>query len=83
MKTDEEKLFRPINIIAKEIIKDWKNVNYAAKPYLTAMLSLQLVTDVFISEDAKTIILYFLSNASTWKGEVARRIKKELNLMIK
>ena len=83
MKTDEEKLFRPINIIAKEIIKDWKNVNYAAKPYLTAMLSLQLVTDVFISEDAKTIILYLLSNASTWKGEVARRIKKELNLMIK
>jgi hypothetical protein len=25
---------RPLWMIAKEIRKDWKNVNYAAKPYL-------------------------------------------------
>jgi hypothetical protein len=28
-------------------------------------------------------LCYILANANTWKGETARRIKKELNAMIK
>jgi hypothetical protein len=34
-------------------------------------------------EDAKTIILYFLSNATHWRGETAKAIKAELKRRIK
>jgi hypothetical protein len=33
-------------------------------------------------DSAKTM-LYFLSNAQTWRGETARRVKKELNQTLK
>jgi len=74
---------RPIHQIAREIRADWKNVNYAAAPYLDAMLSLTHVNERYIAEDGKSIILYFLGNATTWHGAKAREIKAELNAMIK
>lgn len=73
---------RPIHTIAREILQDWKNPYFAAKPYIGAMLTLNTLKDKYLCEDASTMILYFLSNASTWRGETARRIKKELNQMI-
>lgn len=75
--------FRPINVIAQEIVADWKPVNFAAKPYLNAMQSLVNVTDNYGLDSAKSIISYFLANASHWRGEKARTIKKELNKMVK
>lgn len=77
------KNFRPICRIAEEIRADWKNVNFAAKPYLAAMNDLYNVTDKYMYDDAKGIILYFLANARTWKGDTAKRIKNELKEMIK
>lgn len=74
---------RSIALIAEEIRANWTNVNYAALPYLNAMFSIQLPTDRYIAEDGKTIVLYFLSNANSWRGDVARRIKKELKELIK
>lgn len=74
---------RPIYEIAYEIRKDWKNVNYAAKPYLDAMMSLDSIDDSYGWDSAKSVVLYFLCNAGTWKGETARRIKKELKEMTK
>lgn len=74
---------RPISQIAREISKDWKNVNYAAKPYLQAMFSLDDITDSYGYDSARSIIAYFLSNASQWKGDVAKKIKNELKLMLK
>lgn len=74
---------RHINEIAKEISVDWHNVNYAAKPYLNAMFSLTDINSKCGVDSAPTIIMYFLSNASSWRGEVARRVKKELNQMLK
>ena len=76
-------LTRSISMIATEISKDWKNVNFAAKPYLEAMFSLDAITDKYIMDSGKSIVAYFLSNASTWKGETAKRIKKELKGMLK
>lgn len=29
-----------------------------------------------------SVVLYFLSNASTWRGETAKRIKSELKAMV-
>jgi hypothetical protein len=36
---------RPLFNIAHDIRRDWKNVNYAAKPYLAAMFELDRITD--------------------------------------
>jgi len=74
---------RSISVIAREISKDWKNVNYAARPYLNAMYSLDKITDNYIMDDGKSVVLYFLSNAGSWRGETAKRIKKELKDMCK
>lgn len=74
---------RPLFEIAKEISKDWKNVNFAAKPYLQAMRQLNLITDNYMFDSADYIVQYFLSNASSWRGETAKRIKAELKAMLK
>ena len=74
---------RSLSVIAREIGRDWKNVNYAAKPYLDAMSSLSSIHDKYGFDSAKSVVLYFLSNASSWRGEVAKRIKTELKGMLK
>jgi hypothetical protein len=77
---------RPINEIAREILADWggwNKVYFGAVPYLEAMLRLNSVDDSYGVEDGKTQVIYFLSNAMTWRGETARRVKKELKAMIK
>lgn len=78
---------RSICEIADEIWKDWRKdpqgICFGAEPYLSAMGGLDKVTEKFGCESAKSIILYFLCNARTWKGPVARRIKKELQEMCK
>jgi hypothetical protein len=33
-------------------------------------------------DTAKSIVLYFLSNASSWRGEKAKSIKAELKKMV-
>lgn len=75
---------RPLYAIADEIRRDWgSKVNYAAKPYLDAMRSLDAVTDKYGMDSADSIVIYFLSNASTWRGETAKRVKAELKAMIR
>ena len=74
---------RPLFEIASEIKKDWVKPNYAAKPYLDAMGSLTSVNDTYGWDSAKSIVLYFLCNANTWKGENAKRIKAELKSLTK
>ena len=74
---------RPIYEIAKEIRKDWKNIYFGAVPYVDAMQELNQITDKYYADDAKSVILYFLANASSWRGETAKRIKAELKAMAK
>ena len=69
---------RPLRTIARDIRHHWPNVWFGAVPYLRAMAHLEGITDKYGSDDAKSIVLYFLSNATTWRGEHARRIKAEL-----
>tara|TARA_Y100000114_G_scaffold132808_1_gene131791 strand:- start:105 stop:335 length:231 start_codon:yes stop_codon:yes gene_type:complete len=73
---------RPLYTIAADIRSDWKKVNYAAVPYLDAMQQLNSIDDNFILDSARSIVRYFLSNATTWRGEKAREIKAELKAMI-
>lgn len=74
---------RPLYEIAREIRRDWVKVNYAAKPYLEAMSCLDSLRDNYYNDSARSVVLYFLANASTWRGETAKRIKTELKAMTK
>lgn len=77
-------MVRPLYEIAKEIRSDWgSKIYFGAKPYLGAMLTLNSVDDMYMCDSAKTIVMYFLANAGTWRGEVAKRVKAELKQMIK
>jgi len=74
---------RSLQTIAREITVDWAKVSPYAKPYLDAMHSLNSIKDNYYADSAKSVVLYFLSNAGSWRGETARRIKGELNAIIK
>jgi hypothetical protein len=74
---------RPLFEIANEISNDWKKVYFGAIPYLDAMKTLKSINDNYFYDSAKSVVLYFLANAQTWKGETARRVKAELKEMIK
>ncbi len=74
---------RPLNTIAKEIRSNWVKVNYSAEPYLSAMSSMSDINQNYHYDSGKTIVLYFLANASAWKGDKAKEIKSELKQMLK
>ena len=78
-----ENRHRPLYAIAREIGANWSNVNYAALPYLMAMHKLGNIQDSYGYDSGKSVVLYFLSNASTWRGETAKRVKAELKEMCK
>lgn len=69
---------RLLSDIASDIQADWKNPYFGAVPYLDAMSTLSSIDDAYGMDSAKYIVVYFLSNATTWRGPVARDIKKEL-----
>ena len=74
---------RPIWEIAREIRKDWKNVSPYASPYLDAMTALDKISDNYYADSGSSVVAYFLSNAASWRGEVAKRVKVELKAMLK
>lgn len=79
---------RPLRIIAAEILADinagnWsKHAAFYAAPYLAAMRELDSISDKYYLDGGRSVVLYFLSNAGTWRGETARRIKTELRGMV-
>ena len=79
---------RSISTIAREIYSlkhQWPQgrISIPAEAYLSPMLSLDKITDNYIEDSGYSVVAYFLSNATVWKGEDARRIKKELNDLLK
>jgi hypothetical protein len=73
---------RSLSEISREISASWKNVYFGAVPYLNAMRELDTIDDTYVFDSAESVVRYFLSNARTWRGDDARRIKKELNGML-
>jgi hypothetical protein len=74
---------RPLYEIAREIRSDWKKMYFGAVPYVQAMSSLGSINDQYGYDSAKSVVLYFLANAGTWRGETAKRVKAELKAMAK
>jgi len=74
---------RALHEIASEVRKDWFPVNFAAKPYLSAMAGLSDINDNYGCDSGKSVVAYFLSNATSWRGETAKRVKAELKAMLK
>jgi hypothetical protein len=69
---------RPLSRIAQDIREGWPRPYYGAEPYIEAMGRLDKITDRYGMETAEGIVRHFLANAGTWRGEAARRVKKEL-----
>lgn len=69
---------RKIYVIANDILENWKRPYFGALPYIRTMLSLSDLDDNYGYDDARTILVYFLANAGTWRGPEARRIKAEI-----
>jgi hypothetical protein len=71
---------RTIGAIATEILEDWTpaKVNYAAKPYLSAMRYLHDATSAHGADDARSVVAYFLANASSYRTPKAKGLKAEL-----
>lgn len=56
---------------------------FGAVPYFEAMFSMarwgtEGPNDMYGADDLRGIVIYFLSNASSFRGETAKRIKAEL-----
>lgn len=72
-----------IGAIARIIRSDWKNIYYGAAPYLKAMQQLNSIHDQYYEDSAKSVVLYFLVNAATWRGTTAKAVKAKLRELIK
>jgi hypothetical protein len=73
---------RSIGAIARDIRKSWTKPYFGAVPYIAAMHALNGPDDKYGADDAKSIVLYFLANATTWRGNDARKLKAELKQII-
>ena len=74
---------RPLHEIAMDIENHWRNVSSHARVHLNYMHHLHGMGGIYGENNGEQGVLYFLSNAEGWRGEDARRIKKELREMLK
>jgi hypothetical protein len=74
---------RPLREIAAEIEGDWKVINnQAARKALDLMKSMGSITAPFYLDDhGFGVVGSFIEHSRGWRGDVARRVKKELRTM--
>lgn len=69
--------------ITNIIRNDWKNINFAAKPYLFALHQLSDMEAMYFQDSARDIVTRFLCNSASWRGPIARLVKEELKRRLK
>ena len=78
---------RRLSTIAQEIRAVWsrigKGIYFGAVPYLDAMATLGTIDEHYGCDPAQDIVLYFLANATTFRGDDAKRLKLELKAIAK
>ena len=75
----------PLAQIASIIRKDWTSASsgfQCAFPYLQAMFRLSSIDESYGAGSGRDIVLYFLANAGTWRGPVAKLVKAELRFRL-
>jgi hypothetical protein len=76
-----------ISSIATFIVKDChrqgKLVPPAARPYISAMICMDKISDSYGFDDGKSIVNYALCNLQNWRGENARMVKAHLKAIAK
>jgi hypothetical protein len=78
-----EELPRPLHKIHDEIVYGgWPEPYFGARPYIHALRYLGTMDDKYYEDTADEIVQRFLTNARTWRGPVAKRIKAELRGML-
>jgi hypothetical protein len=68
--------------IADEIVLNWPEPYFDAVPCIHAMRRAEKITDRCGMDGGESPVRYFLVNARTWRGEVAKRVKAELKEML-
>lgn len=69
--------------LAGIVRRNWANPYFGAVPYLDAMSSMESFIEMYGADDGSSIGLYFLSNASTWKGPVAKAVKARIKELLR
>lgn len=64
--------------IALLVSRAWPKMSPYAQPYVEAMYCIKTMNDMYGADDAHMIVSYFLCNAESFRGEVARLVKAEL-----
>jgi hypothetical protein len=74
---------RTLQEVAGEIETDWLVINnQAARQALNYMKTMSAIEAPFAADpNGYAVVGSFLTHAIGWKGEVARRVKKELRMM--
>lgn len=74
---------KSLNEIVRIIKRDWAKINFSAVPYLEALSCLGSLKENYIADSGVSVALYFLGNAGSWRGPVAKIVKTELKERIK
>ena len=74
---------KSLSDIAHLIKQDWRNLSIYAKPYVEAMEQLNSIEDNYYADSAQSVVLYFLANAQSWRGDIAREVKAYLKKITK
>lgn len=72
-----------VSEIAHAIARDWQTINPYANEYLNAMKEITDINGSYYADNAKSVVMYFLANAGTYRGDNARTYKALLKGMIK
>ena len=67
-----------LSSLARVVKNDWKKVYFGAEPYLDAMATLGSIKENYGYDSGKSVVIYFLSNATTYRGPIAKAVKAEL-----
>jgi hypothetical protein len=67
--------------LAEMAYNDWpaaRSENHPAGAYLVPLLGLENLQSRYGVERGEGLVRYFLANAGSWRGEIAREVKREL-----
>ena len=74
---------KPLSYTAQIIRTNWVNPSPYALPYIDAMAQLNSIEDNYYADTAHSVVIYFLANAQTWRGDTARLVKAHLKGLVK